>query len=82
MGLQGALLSTFIDPIYLKSIIIEELFNEIHLTRALFDRVQEHLQDLPLSCNLHKPYLFESKAPDMLQTRNSSILSINCFSGV
>lgn len=81
IGLQGALLSHFIDPIYLRSIIIGDLFNVTHLRRALFDRVQQHLQDLPFSYNLHRPYLFESKAPDMLQTQNSTIMSFNWFSG-
>lgn len=81
LGLQGALLSKFVDPIYLKTIIIGDIFNEIHLRRALFDRVQQHLEHLPLSYNLHKPLLFENKAPAMLQTHNSPIISYNWYLG-
>jgi len=39
LGLQGSLLSQFISPIYLKSIIVGSMCNIPHLQRALFDRL-------------------------------------------
>ncbi len=40
LGIQGALLSLFIEPVYLKGIVIGELYNYEHLTRSLFSRTQ------------------------------------------
>lgn len=33
LGLQGALLAHFIDPIYLQTVALGSLFNELHLQR-------------------------------------------------
>lgn len=41
LGLQGALLSYFIEPIYLNGIVLGDLFNRSHLQRALFGRIEK-----------------------------------------
>ena len=46
LGMQGALLSLYVDPIYLKSIIIGSLFQEQHMLRAVYTRISG-VQGLP-----------------------------------
>ncbi len=41
IGLQGALLSILIDPIYYTSIIIGSLYHNEHIQRALFSRIEQ-----------------------------------------
>ena len=42
LGIQGSLLSNFLlEPLYLSTIIVGELFHEESLKRALLDRIQK-----------------------------------------
>lgn len=50
LGIQGAILSNFLDPIYLASLVIgqgHEAKNNFHLSRAIYGRIKGHLKDLP-----------------------------------
>lgn len=47
VGIQGALLSNFINPIYFKTITIGDYFNPVHLKRAMFGRVENFVEGLP-----------------------------------
>ena len=43
VGVQGAILSHIIDPIYLKTLVIGSVFHKAHLERAVHGRI-EHLK--------------------------------------
>lgn len=59
MGLQGALLTHFLDPIYLKSITLGYLYSHGHLTRAVCCRLardgEAFTQNLPPPFKLNHP---------------------------
>lgn len=59
IGIQGALLSHLIEPIYLESVLLGSLFNYDHLIRAIHGRwnlnfESKSLKNLPLSFKLNK----------------------------
>ncbi|EEZ97315.1 double-stranded RNA-specific editase Adar [Tribolium castaneum] len=58
LGLQGALLSNFLDPIYLKSVILGNVIHESHLQRAIYGRVKDTLVNLPSPYKLNTPSTF------------------------
>nr|CAB3220007.1 double-stranded RNA-specific adenosine deaminase-like [Phallusia mammillata] len=47
LGLQGALLSQFMEPIYMASLTLGMLYHHGHLTRAICCRLEKYLMDLP-----------------------------------
>lgn len=47
LGIQGALLSHFVEPIYLYSVSLGSLFHPHHLFRALAGRLEATISGLP-----------------------------------
>lgn len=56
MGVQGSLLSIFVEPIYFSSIILGSLYHGDHLSRAMYQRIS-NIEDLPPLYTLNKPLL-------------------------
>ncbi|XP_077986401.1 uncharacterized protein LOC144440849 [Glandiceps talaboti] len=84
LGLQGALLTHFIEPIYLASVTLGSLYHHGHLSRALCCRLSHKSQDreynstLPAPYQLHHPQLGCVTAFDPpRETEKTKALSIN-----
>lgn len=56
LGLQGSLLSTIIEPIYLDSIVLGNSFHASSLYRAICGRIAT-ISNLPITYNLNIPKL-------------------------
>lgn len=82
LGLQGALLSHVIEPVYLESLTLGYLFDHGHLSRAVCCRLDKsgHLldDDLPMPYNLNHPWIGRVTHYDATrETEKTNNISIN-----
>ncbi|UJR36349.1 hypothetical protein I4U23_029076 [Adineta vaga] len=68
IGLQGALLSILIEPIYYTSIIIGSLYHSEHIRRALFARIEHISNNIPSPYGLRRPFISGVSSPEMRTT--------------
>jgi double stranded RNA-specific editase B len=64
---QGGLLTLLIRPIYLKSITVGSKFHPGHMKRALYERIADHVTNLPPHYRLNVPQLYATTSPETRQ---------------
>ncbi|XP_037889583.1 double-stranded RNA-specific editase Adar isoform X3 [Glossina fuscipes] len=57
VGIQGSLLASIVEPIYLHSIVLGSLLHPEHMYRAVCGRIEKSIQGLPPPYHLNKPRL-------------------------
>ncbi|XP_035668351.1 LOW QUALITY PROTEIN: double-stranded RNA-specific editase 1-like [Branchiostoma floridae] len=76
LGIQGALLSYFVEPIYLSSIILGSLYHGDHLSRAVYQRLG-NLRALPPQYRLNRPLLSGISNAESRQPGRAPNFSVN-----
>ncbi|TSK16023.1 Double-stranded RNA-specific editase B2 [Bagarius yarrelli] len=80
LGLQGALLSHFVEPVYLYSVTVGSVTHTGHLSRTLNQRM-ERLGSLPACYHRNRPLLSSLSSSECWQQLKASCLSINWTAG-
>uniref|UniRef100_S4RL18 Adenosine deaminase RNA specific B1b n=1 Tax=Petromyzon marinus TaxID=7757 RepID=S4RL18_PETMA len=76
VGIQGSLLSHYVDPIYLDSIILGSLYHGEHLSRAVCQRMAD-VGELPPLFKLNRPLLSGISNAESRQPGKAPSFSVN-----
>jgi len=81
LGVQGALLSYYLHPVYLYSVVLGSLFHPTHMYRALTGRIQSVLPSLPDNYSLHTPRLNLLSSAEVRQPGKAPNYSVSWTKG-
>ncbi|XP_064419489.1 double-stranded RNA-specific editase 1 [Latimeria chalumnae] len=76
VGIQGALMSHFMEPVYFSSIILGSLYHADHLSRAVYQRIAD-IEDLPPLFTLNRPLLSGISNAEARQPGKAPNFSVN-----
>ncbi|XP_036622964.1 double-stranded RNA-specific editase 1 [Trichosurus vulpecula] len=76
LGIQGSLLSLFVEPIYFSSIILGSLYHGDHLSRAVYQRISD-IEELPPLYTLNRPLLSGISNAEARQPGKAPNFSVN-----
>ena len=82
VGVQGALLSYYLQPIYFHSVILGSLFHPTHMYRAVVGRIQATMSGLPPPYRLHVPRLNLVSSPEVRMPGKAPNYSVNWTQGM
>jgi len=77
LGIQGALLTHLIKPIYLKSITVGSKFHPGHMKRAVYERITPFIDSLPPQYRVNTPDLLSTTSPETRQATKAHDYSVN-----
>jgi len=81
LGVQGSLLSYYLHPVYLHSVVLGSLFHPTHMYRALAGRIQSVLPSLPENYSLHTPRLNLLSSAEVRQPGKAPNYSVSWTKG-
>ena len=83
-GVQGSLLSLFVNPIFFKSIVVGKNYNYEHMARGVFVRVEavQKNEAFPESYKASAPLVGKANTSIYKQAKQSSSYSLNWWEGV
>lgn len=81
VGIQGALLASLIQPIYLNSIVLGSLLHPAHMYRAVCGRIETSVQNLPPPYQMNRPKLALVTSSEQRNQLKAPNFSVNWTNG-